>query len=307
VWGGAWTCGMRGYYRSGVKLRLGLRYDLRGPAEPEQLYPGILEHAARAEAAGFDALWISERPFARAAVVPAALPLLAAIAAQTTRVRVGSAVLPLPLYHPLRLAEDAACLDGLSGGRLELGLGLGEHAEGFHGFGIPMQGRLERFEESLLVLRQAWGEGPVQFEGRYYRVAGPEVVPKPEQRHGPAVWIGASGDPGVRLAARLADGYVAATRLAAQRFLEAWYEMGRERTAARLALEVRGAADSDTSRARAALAAATQGLRDTPGELHLMVPVLDSLSGPGPGLGLSPRALERLQDEVWNPFCNEQE
>ncbi|HME72132.1 MAG TPA: LLM class flavin-dependent oxidoreductase [Myxococcota bacterium] len=298
---------MRGYYRSTVNLHLGLRYDLRGPAEPERLYPAILEHAARAEAAGFDGLWVSERPFAHAAVVPAALPLLAAIAARTTHIRVGSALLPLPLYHPLRLAEDAATLDGLSGGRLELGLGLGEHTEGFDGFGVPVQGRLERFEESLLVLRQAWGESPVQFEGQYYRLVGPEVFPKPVQRPGPPVWIGASADTGVRLAARLADGFVAGTRRAAERFLQVWCERGRDPAFARVALEVGGAAHPDAARARAAFAAETGDLGATPGELHLLVPVLDPLSGSAPGLGFAPQALERLQEQIWRPFRNRQE
>ncbi|HYB12148.1 MAG TPA: LLM class flavin-dependent oxidoreductase [Myxococcota bacterium] len=298
---------MRGYYRSTVKLRLGLRYDLRGPAEPEQLYPAILEHVVRAEAAGIDALWISERSFAHAAVVPAALPLLAAIAARTTRVRVGTALLPLPLYHPLRLAEDAATLDALSGGRLELGLGLGEHAEGFDGFGVPVKGRLERFEESLRVLTQAWAESPVQFEGHYHRLGGQEVFPKPLQRPGPPVWIGASADTGVRLAARLADGFVAGTRRAAERFLKIWCETGRDPARARVALEVGGAADPDPARARAELAAGVGGLAATPGELHLWVPVLDSLSGVAPGLGLAPEALARLQEQVWDPFRNRQE
>ncbi|HTF35454.1 MAG TPA: LLM class flavin-dependent oxidoreductase [Myxococcota bacterium] len=297
---------MREYYRSAVKLRLGLRYDLRGPAEPERLYSAILEHAARAEAAGFDALWISERPFARAAAVPAALPLLAAIAARTTRVRVGSALLPLPLYHPLRLAEDAATLDGLSGGRLELGLGLGEHAEGFDGFGVPIGGRLERFEESLRVLRKAWGESPVQFEGQYHRVVDLDVVPKPLQQPGPPVWIGASAESGVRLAARLADGFVAGTRPAAERFLELWCEMGRDPVLARVALEVAGAAHPDAVQARAALAAEIGDLGTTPGELHVLVPVLDPLSGSGPGLGLAPEALFRLQERVWIPFCRQE-
>jgi alkanesulfonate monooxygenase SsuD/methylene tetrahydromethanopterin reductase-like flavin-dependent oxidoreductase (luciferase family) len=293
---------MRGYYRSAVNLRLGLRYDLRGPAEAERLYPAILEHAARAEAAGFDALWISERPFAHAAVVPAALPLLAAIAACTTQIRVGSALLPLPLYHPLRLAEDAATLDGLSGGRLELGLGLGGHTEGFDGFGIPVQGRLGRFEESLLVLRQAWGESAVGFEGQYHRLVGPEVFPKPLQRPGPPVWIGASADTGVRLAARLADGFVAGTRRTAERFLQVWCQLGRDPALARVALEVGGAAYPDADRARAALSAETADFAATPGELHLLVPVLDPLSGSAPGLGLAPQALERLREQVWGPF-----
>jgi alkanesulfonate monooxygenase SsuD/methylene tetrahydromethanopterin reductase-like flavin-dependent oxidoreductase (luciferase family) len=298
---------MHGYYRSTVNLRLGLRYDLRGAAEAERLYPAILEHAARAEEAGFDVLWISERPFAQAAAVPAALPLLAAIAARTTQIRVGSAVLPLPLYHPLRLAEDAATLDGLSGGRLELGLGLGGHAEGFDGFGVPVEGRLKRFEESLLVLRQAWGESAVEFEGQYYRLGGPEVFPKPLQRPGPPVWIGASADTGVRLAARLADGFVAGTRRAAERFLTLWCELGRDPTLARVALEVGGAAHPDAARARAALAAETAALGATPGELHLLVPVLDPLSGSAPGLGLAPQSLERLREQVWGALCDGQD
>jgi alkanesulfonate monooxygenase SsuD/methylene tetrahydromethanopterin reductase-like flavin-dependent oxidoreductase (luciferase family) len=290
-----------------VNLRLGLRYDLRGPAEPERLYPALLEHAARAEAAGIDSLWISERPFARAAVVPAALPLLAAVAARTTQIRVGSALLPLPLYHPLRLAEDAATLDGLCGGRLELGLGLGEHTEGFHGFGVPVAGRLERFEESLLVLRQAWGVGPVRFEGQYYRLVGPEVHPKPVQRQGPPVWIGASAESGVRLAARLADGFLAGTRRAAERFLQVRGEAGLDPRAARVALEVGGAACPEPAAALAALTAESAPLADAPGELHLLVPVLDPLSGSAPGLGLAPEALERLQDRIWRPFCDRQE
>jgi alkanesulfonate monooxygenase SsuD/methylene tetrahydromethanopterin reductase-like flavin-dependent oxidoreductase (luciferase family) len=298
---------MRKYYRSTVNLRLGLRYDLRGPAEPERLYPALLEHAARAEAAGIDSLWISERPFAQAAVVPAALPLLAAIAACTTHIRVGSALLPLPLYHPLRLAEDAATLDGLCGGRLELGLGLGEHAEGFHGFGVPVRGRLERFEESLQILRQAWAEGPVAFQGQYYRLAGPEVFPKPVQRRGPPVWIGASADAGVRLAARLADGFVAGTRLAAEHFLRLWSQTGRERGGARVALEVPGAAHPEPAQARVALAAEGAPFAPAPGELHLLVPVLDPLSGSTPGLGLAPEALERLRERIWRPFCDRQE
>lgn len=290
-----------------MKLRLGLRYDLRGPAEPERLYPAILEHAVRAEASGFDGLWISERTFAHAAAVPAALPLLAAIAARTTRVRVGSALLPLPLYHPLRLAEDAATLDGLSGGRLELGLGLGEHAEGFDGFGVPIEGRPQRFEESLRVLRQAFADGPVQIHDPSRRRVGLDVFPKPLQRSGPAVWIGASADTGVRLAARLADGFLAGGRGAAKRFLAAWCEMGRDPALARVALEVAGAAHPDPDRARDALAAEIGDLGAPPGEVHVLVPVLDSLSGPGPSLGLAPEGLRRLQEQVFGPFRNRQE
>jgi alkanesulfonate monooxygenase SsuD/methylene tetrahydromethanopterin reductase-like flavin-dependent oxidoreductase (luciferase family) len=285
-----------------VKLRLGLRYDLRAPSDPARLYADILEHADRADALGVDALWISERPFAQDAALPAALPLCAALAVRTRRARVGTAVLPLPLYHPLRLAEDAATIDGLSGGRFDLGLGLGGHAEAFDGFGVPMQSRLARFDESLRVLRLAFAAGPLSHAGEHYRFDGLEVWPKPFRTDGPPLWIGVGSDTIARMAAQLADGAIAGSVAAASGFLEAWAEHGRDPLAARVALEVARAADPDPVRARAALEAAAGALGGA-GELCVVVPVFDGMSGPGPGpgLGLDLAALERFLAEAWAP------
>lgn len=284
-----------------MKLRLGLRYDLRAPSDPARLYSEILEHAARADAMGVDALWISERPFAADAALPAALPLCAALAVRTHHARVGTAVLPLPLYHPLRLAEDAATIDGLSAGRFDLGLGLGGHAEAFDGFGVPMHARLARFDESLRVLRLAFAEGPLRHAGEHYRFDGIEVWPKPLRTEGPPLWIGVGSDTIVRIAAQLADGAIAGSPAAAVAFLAAWREAGRAPGAARVAVEVAGAADPDPARARAALADTASALGGD-GELCLVVPVFDGMSAPGPGLGLGLAPLERLWADAWLPL-----
>ncbi len=283
-----------------MKLRLGLRYDLRAPSAPARLYADLLEHAVRADALGVDALWLSERPFAQDAALPAALPLCAALAARTLRARVGTAVLPLPLYHPLRLAEDAATIDGLCRGRFDLGLGLGGHAEAFDGFGVPMQARLARFGESLRVLRLAFAESPLSHAGEHHRFDGLDVRPKPFRTGGPPLWIGVGSDTISRMAAQLADGAITDSLAAASGFLDAWTGSGRVPLAARVALEVPGAADPDPVRARTALAAAADALGGA-GVLCLVVPVFDGMSGPGPGLGLDLALLERFLSEVWLP------
>ncbi len=242
-----------------ASLRLGLRYDLRGSSAAagslERRYAALLEHAQAAEAAGIEVLWISERPFTPEAALPAAFPVCAAIAARTERVRIATGVIPLPLHHPLRVAEDAASLDGLSAGRFELGLGLGEGLEGFDAFGVPLEERVARLEEGVAIIRQAWSDAPVELGGRYYSISGVEVVPKPVQRPGPPIWIGAGALRAVRRAARLGDGLVALATEAAAPFLEEWRAQGRDPTRARIALELPALIASDGAPVEAAPAA----------------------------------------------------
>lgn len=204
--------------------RLGVRYDLRrsGPdGDPAAAYQAILQHAARAERAGVDVLWVAERPFTPGALLPAAFPLCAALAVVTERVRVATGVVPLPLHHPLRVAEDAATLDVVSGGRFELGVGLGDSAEGFEGFGIALRGRGDRLEEAVAMLRQAWDEAPLSFAGRHHHVSDVAVHPKPTQRPHPPLWIAARAEAAVQRAARLGTGLLTDSLDAARRFLAA--------------------------------------------------------------------------------------
>ncbi len=205
------------------------------------LYDELLAHAAAAEARGVDLVWISERPFVPGARIPAALPLCAALAVRTTRVRIGAGPLALPLYHPLRVAEDIATLDGLSGGRIELALGLGGAGEAFAGFGVERRGRGDRLEEGMALLRAAWSGEPIRFAGRHHSVSDVSVSPRPLQRPGPPVWVGAAAGAAVRRAARLGAGLLATEAAAIDLYLEERRLLGAQ-SPARVALEREAAA-----------------------------------------------------------------
>ncbi|MCC6639724.1 MAG: LLM class flavin-dependent oxidoreductase [Deltaproteobacteria bacterium] len=212
-------------------VRLALRYDPRpesGPGEAGALYDALLAHAVQAEACGVDLVWISERPLAPGARLPAALPLCAALAARSTRLRIGAGPLALPLYHPLRVAEDVATLDGLSGGRVELALGLGGAAEAFAGFGVERRGRGDRLEEGIALLRAAWTGEKVVFSGRHYMVSGVGIAPRPVQQPGPPIWVGASAGAAIRRAARLGAGLLAQDDAAVSVYLAARRALGAE-------------------------------------------------------------------------------
>jgi alkanesulfonate monooxygenase SsuD/methylene tetrahydromethanopterin reductase-like flavin-dependent oxidoreductase (luciferase family) len=171
--------------------------DRRGDQE---LYADALDLASEAERLGFDSVWVSEHHFLDDGYMPSLLPVCAAIAARTTRVRIGTALLLAPLIDPLRLAEDAATVDLLAAGRLVLGLGLGWREEEFRALGVDPRERVARLERSIDVLRGAWGDGLVD---------GVSVTPKPAQPGGPPLWIGALAERAVRRAGRIADGFMA--------------------------------------------------------------------------------------------------
>ncbi|MFA5891839.1 MAG: LLM class flavin-dependent oxidoreductase, partial [Actinomycetota bacterium] len=112
-------------------------WDLRAHAE---VYADVLELIELAERADFDSVWLAEHHGASDGYVPSLLPFLASVAARTTRIKLGTAVMLAPFHHPLRLAEDAAVVDALSGGRLRLGLGLGWVPEEYRMFGAEQRG-----------------------------------------------------------------------------------------------------------------------------------------------------------------------
>lgn len=223
-------------------MRVGLRVTpaAEGAAARLAELPAL---AAAAEAAGFDLLVVPERISAIGGF-PAALPACAAAAGATTRLRVATGLLALPLHHPLRVAEDAATLDALSGGRFELGVGLGAEAELFGGFGLALDERAARFEEALEVVRRGWGEGPLHFAGRHFRCEGVEVHPKPVQPGGPPLWLGARSPEALARAAQLGCGVVLERDTRAAPYLEAWAACGRGREKARLAFLVERAEDA---------------------------------------------------------------
>lgn len=171
------------------------------PRTPQQVYADGVALAVEAERLGFDSVWLSEHHFVDDGYLPSVLVMAAAVAAATERVEIGSAVLLAPFHDPLRLAEDAAVADLLSGGRLVLGLGQGWRAEEFEAFGVDPAEGAKRLREAVRVMREAWSGGLVADRG----VA---VRPRPAAPSGPPIWFGGFKEKAVRRAARVADGFI---------------------------------------------------------------------------------------------------
>jgi alkanesulfonate monooxygenase SsuD/methylene tetrahydromethanopterin reductase-like flavin-dependent oxidoreductase (luciferase family) len=176
-------------------MKFGLFYQL--PCAPEQeesrRYAETMEQIVYAEELGFDTAWLAELHFNRSfSIMPSPLLVATALAQQTERIRLGTAVALLPLQHPLRTAEDAATVDILSHGRLEFGVGRGTIAIHFQGFGVSRDESRERFEEALAIITQAWTQELCAFEGKYFRIPPTAVVPKPLQKPHPPLRIAAN-------------------------------------------------------------------------------------------------------------------
>lgn len=167
-----------------------------------------LEQAGVAEAAGLDAVWISEHHFLPNGYVGAVLPYAAAMATATSTIGIGVSVALGPLYDPVRLAEDAAFCDQLSGGRFALGVGLGYRDVEYEGFGTTRGERAGRMEELCALLRQSWAEGPLDFDGQHFARKGMEVFPKPVREGGLPLLMGGYSPPALDRCARWADAFI---------------------------------------------------------------------------------------------------
>jgi probable F420-dependent oxidoreductase len=173
-----------------------------------QEYAETLELVRLAEQVGFDSAWVSEHHGSSDGYLPSLLPMLAAFAAVTERIELGTGVVLTPLHDPLRLAEDAAVVDQLSAGRLLLGLGNGSREEEFRMFGRSTSDRGLRTEETVEVLRRSWSGRRFSFEGRTLRYDRVRVTPPPARAEGPPIVLGGYARRAVERAGRLADGYV---------------------------------------------------------------------------------------------------
>ena len=192
--------------------RFGLWYDFRNPEKwrrpfPE-LYAATLEQIRHAEQLGYDDIWTTEHHFINDGYSPSLMAVCSAIAAQTTRVRIGTAVLLLPMHDPVRLAEDAATVDVISNGRLDLGVGLGYREGEFKAFGLDWKTRGRRMDEAATILRKCWSGQPFSFQGRFYNYGEVSVTPQPVQSPMPLL-VGGLSPQAVDRAARLGTGFIA--------------------------------------------------------------------------------------------------
>ncbi len=181
-----------------------------GPAPIEP----ILQMAERAEALGFDSVWIGDSITAHPRFD--CLTTMAAVAARTRRVAVGSAVLLSALRNPVVLAFQAANLDIIANGRIILGVGVAAKTPSnqrmFEACGVPFDRRAAIFEEGLTVMRRLWREPAVTFAGKHFQIRDVALQPRPVQAGGPPVWIGGSSEPAMRRCGRMADGWFPTSR-----------------------------------------------------------------------------------------------
>ena len=149
-------------------VSMGIRKLPGSPQPMHEIYRDFLEEAVLAEELGFNAVWASEHHFSPDAWSPSPVPFLAAVTARTRRICIGTYVLLLPLHNPVRIAEDFAVLDNISGGRVDLPVGVGSATEEFHTFGVPFRERLGRMFEGLTVIERCFTGEKFSHQGKYY-------------------------------------------------------------------------------------------------------------------------------------------
>ena len=189
-------------------LRVGTVYDFRNTPESgmdmPSLYAAIMDQIVMLDGIGLDLVWFTEHHFLDDGYLPSWVPMAGAIAARTKRVRLSSDVCLLPFNHPIRLAEDLAVLDNLSGGRVEIGVGMGYAPHEFRGFGLPVARRVSLTDEGLAVLRRAFSGEKFSFTGKRYDFHDVKIAPGYVQPGGPPLWVAAMGEAGAQRAARFA-------------------------------------------------------------------------------------------------------
>jgi alkanesulfonate monooxygenase SsuD/methylene tetrahydromethanopterin reductase-like flavin-dependent oxidoreductase (luciferase family) len=192
------------------RLDFGYLYDFRNPRHWERswsdVYAENLDVIAWSETVGFSGAWVPEHHNASDGYQPAPMVALAAIAARTDTLRLGSAVSLGPLYHPVRFAEECAVLDILSRGRAEMSLAIGYRRSEYDAFGLDFTTRGKRFDEFLHIVRALWAGETVNFEGRHFTVKDAKIMP-PAPRGQVPLYIGGFADKALERVAKYADGY----------------------------------------------------------------------------------------------------
>ncbi len=180
-----------------------------------------LGDAELAEALGFDSVWVGDHVLWHASAPDPAV-MLGALAARTSRVRIGSGVMLAALRPPLVVAKQAATLDLLSGGRFVLGVGIGgENPAEFEAVGVDVRERGGRLDETLAICRALFSQPEVNFDGRFYRLRGVRFDLPPATPGGPPIWVGGRAPEALRRAGRLGDGWLAFA-VTPERFADGW-------------------------------------------------------------------------------------
>lgn len=176
-----------------------------GRRDPGQLLRDVVDQSVYAEELGFASAWLPEHHFGYWSTCPNTALALGHIAARTRRIRIGPAVTVLPSADPLRIAEDYAMLDVLSGGRVDFAAGRGFGDQEYRPFGVPYSESRERLREGMDIIRKAWTEDPFSYQGRTREIPPVSVLPKPLQKPHPPMYVGSFSRDSFEMAA--AEGY----------------------------------------------------------------------------------------------------
>jgi len=203
-------------------MKIGIYFDLRNPPawqhDPASLYGTTLEMCEEAERLGADSIWVSEHHAFEDGYLPQPFTMAAAIAARTSRVRIGTAIAVAPFQHPVHLAEQAAVVDLISGGRFELGIGAGYSRPEFALFGADIERRYDTTDDRCREVRRLWDD---------------VVQPRPVQ-HDLPIWMGYAGPAGARRAGRLGARLLTPNHEMAEPYLAGLDEGGHDRGIARM-------------------------------------------------------------------------
>lgn len=188
-------------------MKFGLLFRPQDPPSAEHIgrrWQETLDAAEVAEEAGFDGVFVPEHHMMPDGYLPAPLVACGALAARTRRVDIGTTIFLLPYYNPVQVAEQAAMVDVISGGRMRLGCGLGALPDEFALYGIDNATQISRFEEAIGLVRQAWSGDEINHRGKHFTATG-RISPAPQSAE---LWLGAMSDGGIRRAARFGAPWV---------------------------------------------------------------------------------------------------
>ncbi len=185
-----------------IKMGIGLGLWHQGMPDAATLF----EYIDKAEAWGVDSVWMSDHLLGTRPEV-AVLPMMAAIAGRTQRLKFGPSVMMLPLRHPIAVAKEIATLDFLAPGRVIMAVGLGADEQEAAAFHVPLKQRGGMMDEGIAILRQLWAEPDASHDGKYYQYEHVTITPRPANTID--IWVGGRSDAALRRVARLADGWFA--------------------------------------------------------------------------------------------------
>ncbi|MGH7347205.1 MAG: LLM class flavin-dependent oxidoreductase, partial [Candidatus Rokuibacteriota bacterium] len=196
-----------------------------GVAIPQTILTGALDvrglrgFLARAEALGFESVWVVEQILGSITSLEP-VTVLTYAAACTERIRLGSAVLLTALRSPIHLAKTVATLDQLSGGRIDVGVGLGGNPRIYPAFGLSAERRAARFTEGIRLMKRLWTEERVTLDGEFYKLQNAAMEPKPVQKPHPPLWFGGHHPNALRRSVELGDAFIGAGSVSTKVFLD---------------------------------------------------------------------------------------